>query len=134
MRVTWVGSFQHQRRWSRSQESADEVAQRHIVVMRSLVIPPADMHAHAIWRNIPGRMIERLHMQCTQFLSCVLSGIHPIAKQYRRCRQVWTVQLKQEAGLVNRIVLALPCLGQPADVGLLVAVSLVGRKDCNDPW
>jgi hypothetical protein len=63
MRVTWVGRLNGDRRWPRREDEINDISQRNIVGMWSLVVAPAEMQAHSFRGDIAGGMVERLYMQ-----------------------------------------------------------------------
>src|SRR5262249_50243267 len=58
--VARVGGFEGDPVWPGCKDDVDDVRQRHIVVVRTLVVAPAQMQAQLVRRNIGQGMIERL--------------------------------------------------------------------------
>ena len=61
--VSWIGGFERDRYRLGLENDVDDVGERDIAMMWAFVVPPAEMHAQLLNRDIGHRMIERLDMQ-----------------------------------------------------------------------
>jgi hypothetical protein len=66
MRVARVGSLERDRRRPRREDDIDDLGERHVPMVRSLVIAPAQMHPHALRRDRGQRMAQRLDVEPRQ--------------------------------------------------------------------
>src|SRR5262249_29525296 len=84
---------------------------------------PANVHAHALGRNVSDRVVERLDVggdHLAEFLEAQM-GEHHVAAE----RQVRTVELQHEAGVLDGAVLARHHVGERVEVGFIAWVVLV---------
>src|SRR5215472_3802233 len=58
-----VRGLERDRRRPRCERDINDFGQRHLAMVRSLVIAPAQMHPHALWRDRGERMVQRLDME-----------------------------------------------------------------------
>src|ERR1700722_12105372 len=63
MRVAWVRRLERDRARPRQEDDVDDVGERHVTMMRPLVIAPAQMHSRLFRRDLRQRMVQRLDMQ-----------------------------------------------------------------------
>ncbi len=61
--MTRVGGLERDRHWLRRKNEVDDVSQRHVAMMRTLVVTPAKMHTQLFRWNICDRMIEGLDVE-----------------------------------------------------------------------
>ena len=87
------------------QNQLDDLLERHVAMVRARVVAPAQVHAHAIRGNVRGRGVQHfdvLPRVLPEFLD------RPVGEfSMTRHRQVGAVELQQEAGLDDRLVLRL---------------------------
>ena len=100
-------------------DDRQDVGERHVLVVRALVIAPAHVHAHALARDVDQRPIDRRHDaldEAEEFAERpVLIG--DVALE----REVGAVELQEEAVADDRLVL------DPERVGERCEISLLGR-------
>ena len=58
--VTRIGGLEHERTGLRLLHDRHDPFERNVVVVRPLVVAPADVHAHLCGRNVGERVVERL--------------------------------------------------------------------------
>src|SRR5260370_41337531 len=73
------------------------------MMMRTFVIAPAQMHAHAIRRNARERMVEHLDMELDRLAEVGEAQI--LELNMAAHREVRTVDLHNESSLVKRVIL-----------------------------
>jgi hypothetical protein len=61
--VAGVGALEADRRGPCLQHRLDDLTQRNIVVVRALVVAPAEMQAHLLGRDVFGRSVEHLEVE-----------------------------------------------------------------------
>src|SRR5260370_28100569 len=105
----------------RLEDDVDDVAQRYVMMMRTFVIAPAQMHAHAIRRNARERMVEHLDMELDR-LAEVREG-QILELDVAAHREVGTVNLHNESSLVNRVILHAHRLAKRAAINLVARTS-----------
>ena len=81
----------------RAEHDVDDVRQRHVAVMRPLVIAPAKVHAHLLGRNVGDRVVEGLDVQLR--LLAELGELEVGMLDMPAHRKVGAVDLQDEAGL-----------------------------------
>src|ERR1700722_18882778 len=95
-------------------------------MVRSLVVAPAQMQADALGRNIPQRMVERLDMQLGDLAKLGRAGASELNMAAHR--EVRAIDLQQEAGAMDGVVLDLHRVGERADIGLVRGVVRIAEE------
>ena len=109
-----------------SKHDVDDLAQRHVVVVRAFVVAPAEVHPHLLGRDVAGRVVDRLDVQlrAAAELREGLVGVH-----VPRHREVGAIELEHDPGRVDLVVLGLHHVRQRGDVLLVAGVVLIGEED-----
>src|SRR5260370_37499572 len=97
------------------------------MMMRTFVIAPAQMHAHAIRRNARERMVEHLDMELDR-LAEVREG-QILELDVATHREVGTVDLHNESSLVNRVILDAHRVAKRTDISLVALVVIVVEEE-----
>ncbi len=87
MRMAAIGKRQHETAHVELAQDRPDGLQRHVAIVRPLVIAPAHMHAHAVARHVAQRVIDRRHgalyeIQERRF-GLILIGAVPFQRQVR---------------------------------------------------
>src|ERR1019366_6290375 len=91
-------------------DDIDDVTDWYVAMVRSFVVSPAQVDAHTIFGNIGKRMIERLDVDF-EVLAKFSSG--RIGELYMTPhREVRTIDLENESGLMDCVVLRLHGVGE----------------------
>src|SRR5262245_44672191 len=98
--------------------------------MRSFVVAPAEMQAHAVGRDVAQRVVERLHVGRRDLHE--LGVAQSREGQVSPHGQVRAIDLEHEAGPVDRVVLLLHHVDEPRQVGLPTRVILVSQEVSDD--
>ena len=98
--VARVGGFERDRVRPRREHDVDDVGERHVVVVRALVVAPAQMHAKLLGRDVAGGVIERLdvHADALAELLEVEVGVLDVPAH----AEIGAVDLQHEAGTARR--------------------------------
>src|SRR6202022_4294887 len=104
----------------RLEDDVDDVAQRYVMMMRTFVIAPAQMHAHAIGRNARERMIEPLDMELDRLAEVGEGQI--LELDVAAHREIWTVDLHDKSGVVDGVILDTHRVAKRADISLVTRV------------
>ena len=126
MRMPRVGPFKQHRGGLCLQHHVNDFLKPNVVMMRSLVIAPAHVHADALCWNVAKRMIERLHLQVC--IAQKLSIVHITKLDVTAHREVGRVNLQIQAGGNNRLILSGHRIGQSLQILLGTGVVLVRLK------
>src|SRR5881397_1336106 len=122
--VAWVGRFERVGLRAHRQDQVDEVAQREIVLVRTVVTAPADVKADALGRNVAQRVVERLDAQRREL---------PVLRDGHRrvdlpgVGKVGVVYLEDEARADDRVVLDLHRLGDGGQIRFVARVVRVAQ-------
>ena len=95
--VAGVRAGKRQRLRPSFENDVDDVLQRHVLVVGTLGRGPANVHAHALGRDVSDRVVERLDESgdhLAEFFQAQM-GKHHVAAE----RQVRTVELQHEASV-----------------------------------
>jgi hypothetical protein len=65
--VPGVGTLEGDRRGPGLQHRLDDLMQRNVVVVRALVVAPAEMQTHALGRDVFSRGVEHREVQVDDF-------------------------------------------------------------------
>src|SRR5262245_29699541 len=118
-----IGKWQHEAADLCACEHRYDVLERHVTIVRALVVSPADVHAHALAWDIAQGMIDGVDDAVAKVEEIlerpVLIGVVSLA------REIWAVKLKQEAAGDDGLVLDPQRLGERAEKSFLARVILV---------
>src|SRR6185437_7496428 len=109
------------------EDDIDDVADWNITMVRPFVVSPAQMYSHPIFRNICKRMIKRLDMQFELFAKFSDGRIGELDMAAHR--KVRTIDLEDQAGFVNGVILSLHRVGERSQIGLVGLVVVITQKD-----
>ena len=127
MLMTRVGAFKLNRLRLGGQRNVNNLMQIDIVMMGPLVIPPAQVHPHAVGRHIFQRGIQGLYLRPRRLFE---SGCIIIAKtDMPTHRQIGTINLKQQTGFGDPFILDLHHRGQGAQIILVILIVFIGLED-----
>ncbi len=107
-------------------EHDDDVGQRHVVVVRALVVPPAEVHARLLGRDTGERLVERLHVKPRHLAELRHAQIGELDVPAHR--QVGAIHLEHEARPGHRLVLVLHRLRDGEQVLLVARVVVVAEE------
>src|SRR5581483_317002 len=110
----------------------DDVPERHVAVMRPLVVAPAQVQPQLIRRSVAKRMIERLdvHLRLLAELLQIKIGVLDVASH----REVGTVDLQHETRLEQRGVLAAHGIGDRVQIRLFAWIIVVAKEERDHSW
>ena len=96
------------------------------MVVRPLVIAPADVDARPVRRDIAQGMVQHLDVKCRaleklRFAQFLKAGV-------ARHREIGTIELQDEAGIGDRFVFVLHRCGDGFDIGLVRGIMPVGLE------
>ncbi len=130
MRVPRVRGLERDRRRPRGQHDVERVGERDVAVVRPFVIAPAEVHAQLLGRNVGDRVVERLdvHLRLLAPLRKGEVGVLDVPSH----AQVRAVDLEDEAGLRDRLVLLPHRIGDREQVRLLGGIVLVAEEERHD--
>src|SRR5260370_11514327 len=97
------------------------------MMMRTFVIAPAQMHAHAIRRNARERMVEHLDMELDRLAEVGEAQI--LELNMAAHREVRTVDLHNESSLVNRVILDAHRVAKRTDISLVAPGVIVVAEE-----
>ena len=118
----------------RLEHDVDDVGERHVAVVRALVVAPAEVHAQLL-----GRDVRAAAWFSASTCSCALLAEARRDRQVGELdvaahRQVGAVELQHEAGLGDRLVLVLHRVGDGVQVLLVASGSArCGRRATTTP-
>ena len=78
VRMARVGGLEQQRLRLGLEHDGQQLLERDVVVVRPLVVAPADVHAHAIGRDVAQRMVEHLDVPRRGLQVFVRAGVRYI--------------------------------------------------------
>ena len=105
----------------------DDVLERHVVVMRTGIIAPAEMHPDLLGRNVHERPVERFDIQLHALPKT--GEVEVSELRVASHREVGTVDLQRHAGGGDRLVLVPHRLGNREHVVLVGLVVLVAEEE-----
>src|SRR5713226_8325516 len=111
----------------RLEDVIDDVAERYVIKMRRFVVPPAQMHAHALGRNARERMVEHLDMELDRLAEVGEGQI--LELDMAAHREVGTVDLHNESSLVNRVILDAHRVAKRTDISLVARGVIVIEEE-----
>src|SRR5205814_7659438 len=100
-----------------------DVLQRHVAVVRPLVIAPADMQAHLVARHICDRLVDRLDNTLDKAEELAERAV--LIGQMPSEREVGAVELQQKAAVDDRLVFDPQRLAERGEIRLLSVIELV---------
>src|SRR5262245_48047757 len=118
--VAGVRAAKRQRLRPSFEHDVDDVLQRHVLVVGTLGRGPANVHAHALGRDLSDRVVERLDVggdHLAEFFEAQMGEYHVAAE-----RQVGTVELQHQAGVHDGAVFARHHVGERVEIGFLARV------------
>ena len=124
--VARIGGLERDRARPRREHDVDDVGERHVAMMRTLVVAPAQMHAQLLGRDVGERVVERLDVQrgaLAEFVEVEVGVLDVPAHG-----EVGTVDLQDEAGLGDGLVFVAHRVGDGEEIGLVVLVVLVAEE------
>ena len=103
-----------------------QLFERHIVMVRTFVVPPTDVHAHPICGHVTQRMIQNFYVTrgAIEKVRRALVAIHRVAAH----REIRRVDLHEQSGCGDRFVLQPHRLGDRFEIVVLRAVEIVRLK------
>ena len=120
MRVARVGGLDNERLRLGLDEDRRDFGKGDVVVVRPLVIAPADVDARAVGRHVAQRVVQHLDME---FRALEEIGFVEVLKAgVMRHRQVGAIELQHEPGLDDRLVFLLHRRRDGFDIGLVARV------------
>ncbi len=128
--VARIGERQHEAANLGLLEDGQDVGERHVAVVRPLVVAPAHVQAHALARNIDQRAVDRRNHALDEIEKLLERPV--LVRQVMLERQIRTVELQQEAALHDGVVLDLERIAERRQVGVLVLVVLVEHRRGDD--
>jgi len=104
------------------EDQVDEIAQRQVVLVRTVIAPPADVEADALGRDVSQRVVQRLDAQRGE--RAVLGHGHP-RMDLPGVGQIGIIDLEQEARRDDRVVFWLHGVRDGREIRLVRRVVLV---------
>ena len=92
-----------------------DVLERHVAVVRALVIAPAHMQPHPVARHVDDRLVDRLDDPLDEAEEIAERPV--VVGQVALEREVGAVELQQEAVLDDRLVFDLQRRGDRREIG-----------------
>ena len=128
--VARVRRLERQRRHVGLHDDVDDVGQRHVAVMRTLVVAPAQVQSRTIARHALERMVQRgnVHLDALPELRDVEVPVHHVPAH----RQVGAVDLQDQARVGHGPVLVAHGVSDGEQVLLEVAVVVVVEEQADD--
>ncbi len=105
----------------------DDVGERHVAVMRTGVVAPAQVHAHLLRRNVHERAVERLDVQLHRLAEPGEIEIRVLRVPAHR--EIRAVDLQHDAGVHDRFVLVAERFGHREHILFLVRVVVVAEEE-----
>ena len=127
MRVARVRRLELDRVRLRLPHDVDDVLERHVVVVWTGIVAPAQMHADLCRRNVHQRAVECLDVQLHALAKT--GEVEVLELRMPSHRQVGAVDLQRHASTGDRLVLVAHRLGNREDVVLVGPVVLVAKKE-----
>ena len=130
MSVPWVGGLEGDTARPGSEDDVDDVGQRHVVMVRALVVAPAQMHTRLVGRDVGQRVVERLDVQAghgPKFVEAQRSELDVPPH-----REIRAVDLENEPGPGHRLVLVFHRVGDGEEVRLVGRVVVVAKEEGHD--
>ena len=131
MGVTRIGGLERDRARPRQKHDVDDVGERHVAMVRPLVIAPAHMHARLLRRHIRQRMIQCLDMLPRSLAELLERQIGVLDMPPHR--EVGAIDLHRNACIRDCFVFVAHRLGDREQIRLLVRVILVAEEQRDDP-
>jgi hypothetical protein len=128
--VARVGRLERDAGGPGREDHVEDLGQRHVVVVRPLVIAPAEVHARLVGGYVGEGVVQRLDVQPRRLAKLV--GAERGVLDVPPHRQVRAVHLQHEAGARHRLVLVPHGLGDREQVLLVAAVVLVAEEQRDD--
>jgi hypothetical protein len=126
VRVARIAGFDRQGARSSAENNVDDVRERNVAVVRPFVITSADVHAHLLRRDVPGGVIQRLHIEPSLTTEILQTGI--VELDVTAHRKIRAIELKDDTGLGDCLVLFLHGVGNCGQVGFAVWVVVIGER------
>src|SRR5215470_8125641 len=126
MAMAGIGRFDSDSRDVGFKYDIDDIAQRDVAVVRPLVVAPANMNAHLFGWNRLQRIIEIFDMAFYDFTK-LLDAKAGIVRVGAR-RQVRAVELQDETGVDDGLVLSAHGVGDCLHIGFFVGIIFVSEK------
>ena len=130
VRVPRVRRLHREAARPRRKQHVDDVAERHVVMMRPLVVPPAHVQPRSLRRHVRQRVIERLDVQARHLAELVEAQVGELDVPAHP--EVGTVDLQVDAGAGDRLVLPLHGVGDGEQVLLVARVVVVAEEERDD--
>src|SRR6266545_4114074 len=128
--VTRVGSLEGHGPGAAGEDNIEDVRQRDVVVMRALVVAPAEVHAHLVRRHRRQRVVESLDVQPghrAELLEAQVGELDVTAH-----REIRAIDLEDEPRARHRLILVLHSLGDGEEICLVARVVLVVEEKGDD--
>ena len=107
-------------------DEVDDVRERHVAVVRTLVVAPAQVHAQLFRRDVCDRVIERLDVQLRALAEFRQAQVRVL--DVTSHAEVGAVDLQHEAGFGDGFVFVTHRIGDRVDVGLEILVVVVAKE------
>ena len=121
-----IGGLQRDGVRPRLENDVDDVGERHVVMVRALVIAPAQMQADLLGRDVPGRVIERLDVQLDALAERleIEVGVLDVPAH----AEIGAIDLQHDAGFGDGLVFVTHRIGDGVDVGFEILVMVVAEE------
>ena len=109
MRMAWVGGLEREAARLGEKDGLDDVSERHVAMVRTFVISPAEVQAQPVRRDVLQRVIERFDVEPCLFAEFAEAqlGVLDVPPH----REIWAVDLQDQTGLGNGLVFLPHSLG-----------------------
>src|SRR5579859_7645922 len=130
MRVAGIGKRQYQRADIHAPDQGQDRLQRHVAVVRSLIIAPADVHANPFAWNVAQTIVDGGDHA---FDKAQEIAERPVLKRDVMLeRQIRAIELEQKTLVCNRFIFDLKRAADRSEVGVLGVVMLVLDRRYHD--
>jgi hypothetical protein len=118
--MTGVGERNRERAHLRAVEERQHGREIHVMRVRAVVVPPADVEPDAVGRDVRDRLVDRLDVQRHHLLESLERIVLEEADALHR--EVRTIHLQHEPARVDQLVLLLDLAGERHHVALVGVV------------
>ena len=123
--VARIGEFDRERTDAGRADHGQDVDQRHIAVVRAVVVPPAHVQAYALGRDVDAGFVDRIDVDRDGILELAQALVleHAVALH----GQVRAIELQDVAARMDEVVFLLEFARHRPDVGFVGVVVLVAQ-------